>query len=101
MNIQKMMKEAQRMQAELQKKLSELRVEFSAGGGMVTAVMDGQKNLLSLKISPDVVDRQDVEMLQDLVVAAVAGAARKVDEETQAAVGGLMGGMAGGLPGLT
>src|SRR5262245_34330607 len=99
MNLQKMMKEAQRMQAELQRKLAEMRVEFSAGGGMVTAVMDGQKNLLSLRISPEVVDRQDVEMLQDLVVAAVAGAAKKVDEEAQSAMGGLMGGLS--IPGLT
>jgi hypothetical protein len=96
MDIQKMMKEAQRMQEKLQRKLAEMRVEFSAGGGMVTALLDGQKNLLSLKIAPEVVDRQDVEMLQDLVVAAVAGAAHKVDEEAQAAMGGIMG----GIPGL-
>jgi DNA-binding YbaB/EbfC family protein len=93
-----MMKEAKRMQEQLQERLAELRVEGSAGGGMVTATMDGQKNLLSLKISPDVIVPDDAEMLQDLVVAAVADATRRVEEETQEAMGGMMGGLK--IPGL-
>jgi len=98
MNIQKMMREAQRVQEELQRKLEELRVDGSAGGGMVTAVMDGKKNLLSLAIAKDAVDPNDLEMLQDLIVAAVASASRRVDEESQKLMGGLMGGL--GIPGL-
>ncbi len=98
MNIQKMMREAQRVQEELQRKLEELRVDGSAGGGLVTAVMDGKKNLLSLAIARDAVDPGDIEMLQDLIVAAVAAASRRVDEESQKLMGGLMGGL--GIPGL-
>ena len=98
MNIQKMMREVQRMQEELQRKLAELRVEGSAGGGMVTAVMDGQKNLVSLNISREVVDPEDIEMLQDLIVAAVNEASRKVDGALQEQLGGLTGGLK--IPGL-
>ena len=103
MNIQKMMKDAQRMQEELQAKLAGIRVDGSAGGGIVRAVMDGQKNLLSVAIAKEAVDPDDLEMLQDLVVAAVAEASRRADEESQSAmsglIGGLGGGLAGGLPG--
>src|SRR2546428_7982327 len=95
MNIQKMMREVQRMQEELQRKLAELRVEGSAGGGMVTAVMDGQKNLVSLNISREVVDPEDIEMLQDLIVAAGAGALRRVDVGSQTGMWGMMGMMGG------
>src|SRR5438093_12710261 len=91
MNIQKMMREVHRIQEELQRKLAELRVEGSAWGGMVTAVMDGQKNLVSLNISLEVVDPEDIEMLQDLIVTAAPAACRRVDEEPQQALGGLMG----------
>ena len=73
-------------------------VEASAGGGMVKVVMDGQKNLKSLKLDPEVVSKDDVEMLQDLVVAAVNEASRKVDEEVKEKLGGLTGGMK--IPGL-
>ena len=81
MNIQQMMKQAQQMQERLQKQMAELRVEGNAGGGMVTVVVNGAKQLQSLKIDPEVVSKDDVEMLQDLIVAAVNDAHRKADEE--------------------
>jgi len=98
MNIQQMMKQAQQMQERLQKEVAEIRVEATAGGGMVSVVMTGTKQLQALKIDPEVVSRDDVEMLQDLVLAAVNDAHRKVDEEIQNKVGGMMGGMR--IPGL-
>ncbi len=96
--MKKMLQEAQRMQDQLQRDLSEMRVSASSGGGVVTATVNGQKELLELSINPDAVDPTDVEMLQDLVVAAVNEAARRVDEEVQQKLGGIMGGM--GLPGM-
>jgi DNA-binding YbaB/EbfC family protein len=93
-----MMKQAQQMQERLQKQMAELRVEATAGGGMVTVVMSGQKQLLSLKLDPEVVSKDDVEMLQDLIVAAVNDAHRKVDEAMSDQVGGMMGGLK--LPGM-
>ncbi len=98
MNIQQMMKQAQQMQERLQKEVAEIRVEATAGGGMVTAVMTGTKQLQKLTIDPEVVSADDVEMLQDLVLAAVNDAHRKVDEEIQRKVGGMMGGLR--IPGL-
>jgi len=98
MNIQHMMKQAQQMQERLKKQMAELNVEASAGGGMVTVVMNGEKQLLKLTIDPEVVSKEDVEMLQDLIVAAVSDAHRKVDEEMSRMVGGMMGGMK--IPGL-
>jgi nucleoid-associated protein EbfC len=98
MNIQQMMKQAQEMQARLQKQMAELRVEATAGGGMVTVVMSGEKHLLSLKLDPEVVSKDDVEMLQDLILAAVNDAQRKVDDAMSQQVGGMMGGMK--IPGL-
>jgi len=98
MNIQQMMKQAQQMQDRLQKQMAGLRVEATAGGGMVTVVMSGQKQLLSLKLDPEVVSKDDVEMLQDLIVAAINDAHRKVDEAMSEQVGGMMGGMK--LPGM-
>ena len=99
MNIQQMMKQAQEMQERLQRELAATEVEATAGGGMVTVVMNGTKQLRSITIDPEVVSRDDVEMLQDLIVAAINDAQRKVDDE----VGGRMRGMIGGLdiPGLT
>jgi len=96
--MKKMLQEAQRMQDQLQSDLSEMRVSATSGGGVVTATVNGQKDLLELSIDPDAVDPSDVEMLQDLVVAAVNEAARRVDEEVQQKLGGIMGGM--GLPGM-
>jgi len=95
----KLMKQMQQMQERVQKEIAAIEVEASSGGGMVKAVMDGEKHLKSLTIDPEVVSREDVEMLQDLVTAAVNEAARRVDETVKEKVGGLAGGM--GLPGLT
>ena len=90
MNIQQMMKQAQQMQAKLQKQMAELRVEATAGGGMVTVVMSGEKHLLSLKLDPEVVSKDDVEMLQDLIVAAIADAQRKADDEMKQKTAGML-----------
>ena len=99
MNIQKMMQQAQQMQERLQKQMTEMRVDASAGGGMVTVTVNGNKQLLQLKIDPEVVSKDDVEMLQDLVVAAVADAQRKVDELLANQMQGMMGGLR--IPGLS
>jgi len=93
-NMQAMMKQAQQMQQKMQEQIAAIRVEGSAGGGMVSVKMDGQKGVLAVKIDPEVAG--DVEMLQDMVLAAFNDAARKVDEETQSKMGGMLGGM--GLP---
>jgi DNA-binding YbaB/EbfC family protein len=98
MNPKQLMKQVQQMQEQMQQRMSELRVEGSAGGGMVKAAMDGHKNLLSVTIDKEAVDPNDVEMLQDLVVAAVNEASRKVDEEMQGQLGAMTGGMK--IPGL-
>ena len=98
MNIQKMMQQAQQMQEQLQRKMGEMRVEASAGGGMVTVTVDGHKHLIRVVLDPEVVSKDDLDMLQDLIVAAVNDAHRKVDEALASQMKGLMGGM--GLPGL-
>ena len=98
MNPKKMLQQVQQMQEQMQHRMSELRVEGSAGGGMVKATMDGHKNLLGVTIEKDAVDPNDVDMLQDLVVAAVNEAARKVDEAMQDQLGAMTGGMK--IPGL-
>ena len=90
MNIQQMMKQAQQMQERMQKQMNELRVEGNAGGGMVTVVMNGAKQVQSIKIDPEVVSKDDVEMLQDLIVAALADAHRKADEDMQRQMGGML-----------
>jgi DNA-binding YbaB/EbfC family protein len=98
MNLQAMMKQAQEAQQRLQQQMTELRVEATAGGGMVTVVVNGHKHLLSLRLDPEVVSKDDVGMLQDLIIAAVNDAHRKVDDEMKRTVGGMMSGL--GLPGL-
>jgi nucleoid-associated protein EbfC len=98
MNPKQLMKQVQQMQEQMQQRMAELRVEGSAGGGMVKATMNGNKELLSVSIDKEAVDPNDVEMLQDLVVAAVNEAARKVDEEMQGQIGAMTGGMK--IPGL-
>lgn len=90
MNIQDMMKKAQQMQEHLQKQMSELRVEGNAGGGMVTVVINGAKQVQSVKIDPEVVSKEDVGMLQDLIVAALNDAHRKADDEMTKNVGGIL-----------
>jgi DNA-binding YbaB/EbfC family protein len=94
----KMMKQLQQAQEKIQAEIAALLIDGSAGGGMVKVQMDGQKQLKSLVIDPEVVNKDDVEMLQDLVLAAVNDAARKVDEEVQQKIGGLTGGLK--IPGL-
>jgi DNA-binding YbaB/EbfC family protein len=98
MNIKQLMKQAQQMQEQMQRKVAEIKVEGSAGGGMVKAVMNGSKELLSIAIDKEAVDPTDVDMLQDLVLAAVNEAARKVDEEMQSQMGAMTGGMK--MPGM-
>src|SRR5947207_15432700 len=90
MNIQQMMKQAQQMQERLQKQMAELKVEGNAGGGMVTVVVNGAKQIQSLKIDPEVVSKDDVEMLQDLIVAAINDAQRKADEQLSQNLVGLL-----------
>ena len=93
-NMQAMMKQAQQMQERLQAEIAQIRIDGTAGGGMVTVKMDGHKNVLAVKIDPEVAG--DVEMLQDLVLAACNEAVKKVDEESQKKMGGMLGGL--GLP---
>jgi nucleoid-associated protein EbfC len=88
--IQQMMKQAQQMQERLQREMAALTVEASAGGGMVTVTLNGAKQLTSIKIDPEVVSKDDVEMLQDLIVAAVNDAHRKADEEMSKKMGGML-----------
>jgi DNA-binding YbaB/EbfC family protein len=98
MNIQKMMKQAAQMQERIQRELAALEVEAASGGGMVTVRMNGHKQLLGITIDREVLDPADPEMLQDLVVAAVNEASRKVEEAMQEKVGALAGGL--GMPGM-
>ena len=92
------MKQAQQMQERLQKQMAEMRVEASSGGGMVTVVANGNKQIQSLRIDPEVVSKDDVEMLQALIVAAINDVHRKADEELSRSMGGMMGGMK--MPGM-
>jgi len=97
MNVQKMMQQAQAMQAKVQAELEALRVEASSGGGMVSIEMTGTKEIVAVKIDPACVDKEDVETLQDLVLAAAREASRRVDEAVQKKTSSLLGGM---MPGL-
>jgi DNA-binding YbaB/EbfC family protein len=97
-NLQQLMSQAKQQYEALQKKMQETVVEASSGGGTVQVKMDGRKQLLSLKIDPEAVKADDIEMLQDLITAAVNEAARKIDQAMQSTVGGMLGGM--GIPGL-
>ena len=99
MDIQKMMQQAQQMQENLQRQLKQTKVEATAGGGMVSVVMNGVKEIQSLTIDPEVVSRDDVEMLQDLIVAAITDAQRRADDLVSQQMGGMMGGLK--IPGLT
>lgn len=98
MNIKQLMKQAQAMQQQMQDKMAQIRVEGTSGGGMVTVTMSGSKEVIGVKIEKEAVDPEDVDMLQDLIVAAVNEAGRKVDEALQSQLGGMAGGM--GLPGF-
>ena len=99
MNIATVMQQAKQMQEQMQKRMAEMRVEATAGGGMVTVVMNGAKQVQSLTIDPTVVSKDDVEMLQDMIVAALNDAHRKVDERMGGAMQGLLGGLK--IPGLS
>jgi hypothetical protein len=92
--MNQIMQQAQQMQAKMKQEISAIRVEASAGGGMVTVQMDGEKNLLSVKIDPEVAG--DVEMLQDMVLAAHSEALKRIEDEIKQKMGGMLGGM--GLP---
>jgi DNA-binding YbaB/EbfC family protein len=98
MNPLQMMKQAQQLQERLQKELAAVTLEGSAGGGMVTVRINGHKQVQKLTIDPEVVSKDDVGMLQDLIVAAVNDAHRKVDDELKRSIGGLMSGL--NLPGM-
>ena len=98
MDFNAIMKQAQKMQERLQKQMEELKVEGSAGGGMVTVTMSGTRKVLGVKISPEVFASGDAEMLEDLILAAVNVASQQVDEAMKEQVGGLTGGLK--IPGL-
>jgi hypothetical protein len=98
MDLQKMLKSAKEMQDRLQREMAALRTEGSSGGGMVIVVLDGHKALQSIRIDPEVAGREDVEMLQDLIVAAFNDGAAKVDEALAEKLGGLGAGLK--IPGL-
>ncbi len=97
-NLQELMSKAKAQYESLQKKMQETVVEASSGGGAISVKMDGRKQVLSLRIDPEAAKSGDIEMLQDLVVAAINEAGRKIDSQMQSTVGGMLGGM--GIPGL-
>jgi DNA-binding YbaB/EbfC family protein len=97
-NLQDLMSKAKSQYESLQRKMQETVVEAGAGGGAVTVKMDGRKQLLSLRIDPEAVKSGDVEMLQDLILAAINEASRKIDAQMQSTVGGMLGGL--GIPGI-
>lgn len=102
-NMNNLMKQAQRMQRQMEEKSKEMgekEWEATAGGGAVTVKVSGKKEILSVKLDEEVVDPDDIEMLEDLIVAATNEALRKVDEESGAAMSKLTGGLGGGMPGL-
>jgi DNA-binding YbaB/EbfC family protein len=97
-HLQKMLQSAKEMQEKMQKELAELRLEGTSGGGMVVVTIDGHKNILGIRLDPEVVNRDDIEMLQDLIVAAVRDAAAKADEEMARRLGSLGAGLK--IPGM-
>jgi nucleoid-associated protein EbfC len=97
-NPQKLMKQFQQAQERLQAEMAAISVEATAGGGMVKVVLDGQKNVRSVHLDPEVVNKDDVEMLQDLLTAAFNEATRKVDDAVREKLGGTLGGLK--IPGL-
>jgi hypothetical protein len=98
MNMQQLMKQAQQMQEKLQKQMETIVVDATAGGGMVSVKVNGQKQLLSIQIEPEVFSGGDKDMLQDLIVAAVNEGIRKVDAAMSEQLGSLTGGLK--IPGL-
>lgn len=98
MNIQKMMQQAQQMQDRMQKQMAETVIEASAGGGAVTVKVNGSKQLLAITLDPEAVNKDDVEMLQDAILAAVQDAQRQADEQMNSSMSGMLGGLK--LPGM-
>ena len=98
MSYTNLMKQAQEMQERLQKQMAELTVQATAGGGMVTVTVNGHKHLQKITIDPEVVSKDDVGMLQDLILAAINDGHRKVDESMKQKMGGLLSGLR--LPGM-
>ena len=99
MGIQDMMRQAQELQERVQREMSELSVQGASGGGMVTVTVNGHKHLQRIAIDPEVVSKEDIAMLQDLIIAAVNDAHRKVDDALKQKMGGLLGGLK--IPGLS
>ena len=97
-NLQDLMSQAKKQYEVLQKKMQETVVEGSSGGGTVTVKMDGRKQVMGIKIDPEAVKSGDIEMLQDLITAAINNAGQKIDESMKSTMGGMLGGM--GIPGL-
>jgi nucleoid-associated protein EbfC len=97
-NMMKQMQKMQKKMEEMQGELEEREVEASAGGGAVTAIVNGKKELLDIKLEESVVDPEDIEMLQDLIIAAVSEAVRKAEEQSEAEMKKLTGGM--NIPGM-
>ena len=103
MNMNNLMKQAQRMQRkmeETQAALAEKKIETTSGGGAVKIVITGKKVIESIKINPEVVDSDDVEMLEDLILSAVNEAVRQADEYANSEMSKVTGGMGGGIPGM-
>ena len=100
-NMNNLMKQAQKMQKQMEdttKELQETEYEATAGGGVVTVVITGKKEVKSVKLAEEVVDPDDIEMLEDLIVAATNEALRKMEADAQAKMGKLNGGLGGGFP---
>lgn len=101
-NMNNLMKQAQKMQKQMEEKTKEMEeknFEATAGGGAVTVVVSGKKEVVSVKLTEEVVDPEDIEMLEDLIVAATNEALRKMEEENAQIMGSITGGLSGGLPG--
>jgi len=98
MDIRKMMAQAQEMQEKLQRQMAEMKISATSGGGMVIVTVNGNKQLISLQLDPEVDPKDDVGMLQDLIIAAVNDAHRRVDEALASHMQGMMGGMR--MPGI-
>ena len=90
LDFAEMMKQAQEMQEKMQREMDQIRVDATVGGGMVTVLMSGTKDLLEVKVDPEMLKNADVEMLQDMIVAAVNEAGRKVDEKLKGQLGAMM-----------
>ena len=98
MNLGKMMKDLQKMQTKMQEEIDQLEIESASGGGVVTARMNGKKQLLSLKLAPEAITPEDTELMEDLITAAVNEAGRQVDEAVERLTQGMTAGL--NLPGM-